>query len=878
MSSLSPPPESPTGLLNSGGDLRRGSQSPDGDPEEEFPFPYEDNEFDLLPEFRVSELKAAGSKEPAFGESRPNPLDPYENDAPQDDPPDHGAPRDDAPHGAPQNEARQYDVLQDVSLQDDALQDDVTEGEDVQPTFKFPKITDSNKFAKSLEDMEDLPYDKLYARVANAQKALVAWQNEYIDLQRVISRHEEREPNKPRVPKAHLIGLGYEDQLESFIYGYEHNTHKSKLGDQKPLQQRVVRWPPVGRELRQRAPTHRVTEQDLTEGPDSDVEHDIIYSGRNGSNDQDNGGSRRGSRIRNQASRFNSEISQTPPRKSISLGKLFGRPKRYKSNNSCGPRMVELQLEESENNEDIFLSMDHDTDDVDSISSSAMTGDSDDLQGQSSIRIRKRQHTSDFEDELPASKRIRQLCGIVENSKGRGRGGDTHIGNDEDFCNVKSVEPSSRSIKMKNTQLNAWARDDGTRRKKQSEDTKKRWEQKKALGYTTLSGPPNSPSTKSKIKKQAVKDRIVERAENGETKQSAASRNMLRRWAEKRRAQELGLPVPKIGRYAKGQTPVSTSDADRKSDYMQASPRGTIYKKRKRTVEESGLTENGDTTENDIQPKKRRKNNENNMRVESAKAGTKSTASSPAFDVERGGQGKKDVQEDNLQTSAEVIDITLDGVSTVMPTARETGTDQESHSTQQMQTRASERARRQTSAAISSSQNNTRRPSQSSSKRTATPTPGPAQSIAKLINGEPDQSIENIAIKQEPLSSPAMPKKRRGRGPNYEWVPIDPVAEAAAAENDQISIDESTGKTRRTRQPKISDVKTTIMDIESSGPMAKAKRSLTLKSIAGIGPDSGALGDVQEPATGKDFDVTGRFYLSTQRGFSNEGHVERPAI
>jgi hypothetical protein len=911
VSSLSPPPESPTGLQNSGDGLRRGSSNPGEDSDEEFPYPYEEDEYDILPETKIAVHKALASKEPESGD--PESGDPESGDPelrgselrePEPGEPESGEPESGGPEsGEPESTAAEpeenYDALQ---------EDDESEGS--QLTFKFPKITDTSKFAKSFEDMEDLPYDGLYARVENAQQALVTWQNEYMDLQRLLSPYDEREPTKPRVPKPHLIGLGYEDQLESYIYGYEHNSHKSKLGEQKPVQQRIVRGPAAGRELRQRVPTQRATEADLTEGPDSDIERGIDY-GRPESNDQDNVGSRRGSRIRNQTSRFNSESRQTPPKRTFPSGKPIGRPKKEKSKNPSGHRIAELQFEHASglhsngyqtpttlqslrgvkktgDNEDVVQSLEQDTDDADSrpgTPSSIMTGESDDLQGQSPNRIRKRQNTSDFEDALPASKRIRQQ-GNVESDKIKSRGAGDHTKINENSGATKEVtEPSSRSIKMKNTQLNAWARDDGTRRKKQSEDTKKRWEEKKALGYTTLSGPPASPlSTKSKTKKPAAKIRAAEQTENGETKQSAASRNMLRRWAEKRRAQELGLPVPKIGRYAKGQTPASTTpDTDKASDQAQASLKGAANKKRKRLVKESGQAENEEATENDPPPKKKRINSlKKSVNTESSKEEAETSADNPALgsenekevedsvsnDVSIAGskqktRGKKPVEECSPPTNAiEVEDTPVDGAAVIKATGRSkkatTVTDhaskevsaaeagEETQSAQQMQTRTSGRIRRQTSAPTSSSQNNTRRSSHSSAKMTSTPTPGPHQ-FATQISGEPDQLTENIAIKEEPLALPPMPKKRRGRGPNYEWVPIDPVAEAAAAENDRVSLEETPGKTRRTRQPKITsdgkvatDGTVSIAQVAQGEASGKTKRSRTLKNTVNNAPTAGA--------------------------------------
>jgi hypothetical protein len=518
-------------------------------------------------------------------------------------------------------------------------EEEAADAADVQDKVKRPKITDCSKFVESLEfkEDEDIPYKTLYRRCLNAQHALVTWQDEFTRLNEYIKVMDPTGSatghKNPRIPDHKYIGRGYQDQLESFVYGYQLNTHESRRGQQDPIGQRQDS---SGRELRQRVKTQKAAEGDLTTDNedtaggrrrgrrrkilDEDLEDDIA------------GGS--GSRARD-TSGFDSPSRDQTPQKVFASGKPVGRPRKGKV--TSGSRLKQVHQENDSQNEStpepayannqthngvsqtIETTVQYEDSEAEEpvarpgTSDSTLSGTStDDLRDQAvrpSTKSRKRQNTSDFEDALPSSKRIGKRAKITH-PNGFGENGETEADNvnnaEKGLSRRKSRQDESRQL-ISLVPTDELVPQVGSKPgkgkevagRKKGESVKKRLEETDGAGSSEIAAAATAPAPKLGVK--ASKD--------GSTP-SRASLNMMRRWAAKKKAEAEGLPVPKIGRYPKGESLSSTPDVVGSPD-LSTPNKNPGVRKRKREEEEPSPANMGETglEDNDgfkIPPKKGR--------------------------------------------------------------------------------------------------------------------------------------------------------------------------------------------------------------------------------------------------------------------------------
>jgi hypothetical protein len=780
---------------------------------------------------------------------------------------------------------------------------------DAQSKTNFAKLTDSQLFIDSLDDTEELSYDALFHRVKNASEALVQWQNEWMDLDRFIEVTEPvggtntAKPHKnPRIPKETQIGIGYRDELESFVYGFEYQYHQSKVGKQNPERQRYTNGANRGRELRQRIPTQKAVEADLSTSPDSDEGIGTRRRGRaqklrEGTADVDSAGGR-GQRGRNN-SRIDSQSRDQTPASTFPSGKKRGRPAKPKAGGAS--RLQELQLGEgfeydstpepshdqntpnyTENHGSMTRRRSygfhetletterwHDDTEQDEpasrpgTSDSTMTGPSDDMRNppvRSSGRGRKRQNTSDFEDALPSHKRIRKtnnatanglsdldIVQSIKDGNNAEKTRNTRRGRQEEDIlhgGLASEGPladsTSRSQDTKEIQARSGSMNDTTIQKNQSGKERKMVTLKTSNGI--LRTPGNAVLGRSATMDPLLGTSAQQDGKDG-PKVSRASLNMRRRWAAKKQAEALGLPVPKIGRYPKGGSVPSTPDVAGEPDpYNSLKPLGG--RKRKRDEEEPNTANVGVsdavavTAEAPILIKKRGGRPRKVVNVEhppneefagqhmiregnlsntspSDKEDTNHESSALAVVLKRkGGRPRKKAVEIDRGTmgTAGPVQGVQEGVEQIQQTSLDpndshvkvnetmavvqpenvrsanvedlssAGNVEENVAPPQL--RRTTRVRRQTSAALStSSQANTRRSSRSSQKSTVTPTPAPTQ-----------QPTEETLIKQETVVGSSMPRKR-GRKP--KWAMVETTPEATVIAIDTTEDEAPPAKRRR---------------------------------------------------------------------------------
>ena len=119
---------------------------------------------------------------------------------------------------------------------------------------KFAPMGDPQAFINSLTkfDPATRSTEVLYAIALNAQKAIKAWQDEYLKLD-LITAPKANPPKKPLTGGRTTIDpLIYDDMLEADLYGYTYDA-KKQPGQQDPFRQRAGGGKFVGgRELRQR--------------------------------------------------------------------------------------------------------------------------------------------------------------------------------------------------------------------------------------------------------------------------------------------------------------------------------------------------------------------------------------------------------------------------------------------------------------------------------------------------------------------------------------------------------------------------------------------------------------------------------------------------
>lgn len=510
----------------------------------------------------------------------------------------------------------------------DATGDDATEVDDFYGKVRLSKITDPDEIIESLEDFEDMPFDKLYRRVVNAQASLVAWQDEWMDYEHWVKTTEHGNMNpvmrekikdtnfgikNPRAPKPSQTGQGYQDMIESFVYGYEHNPHPSKVGQQDPISQRYYEaGSGKGRHLRQRVPTKKAVEGDVSESPENEL------TGKRNRRQPlpfENGA--------RSSSRLSSETVDPPPKSTFASGKRRGRPPTKKPG---AQRIVELQREHGseihsnssrsplpgsssrsaaypgQNTAVRSTEWDEATDSRPNTSASASSGattetdaDQSDDEDDTNPRRRGRQQTSDFETN---GLKVRPYkIGTFTGPSKFSTEGLEHLTPEEIAAKKKKFDDKQRAwaTRRKNkARQEALARGEqyisdsdgngagiqgtgkaksissqhhGSAKRKSSfakrrdvtddDDTDEMTQDEVTAGKSNATGPTTKATSKAHKNQKSIAKKAEpstpgapkEKKEKGTT---AASRNMMERWRKKKEAEALGLPAPAIGRYPKG--------------------------------------------------------------------------------------------------------------------------------------------------------------------------------------------------------------------------------------------------------------------------------------------------------------------------------------
>lgn len=141
---------------------------------------------------------------------------------------------------------------------------------------RFASMTDPQKFIEALTKLPAVNRDSaiLYELALNTQRALAAWQDEYLllELRTAPAANPPKKPvNGGRLP---LDSQVFEDQKEADLYGYEYDPKKAP-GQQDPFRQRKTGpGRNGGRELRQREGVSRRRDAgaEVTEGEGTGTE------------------------------------------------------------------------------------------------------------------------------------------------------------------------------------------------------------------------------------------------------------------------------------------------------------------------------------------------------------------------------------------------------------------------------------------------------------------------------------------------------------------------------------------------------------------------------------------------------------------------------
>ncbi|KFX91252.1 hypothetical protein O988_07836 [Pseudogymnoascus sp. VKM F-3808] len=556
---------------------------------------------------------------------------------------------------------------------------ELDEDEEPLPEFRLAKITDVELFGDSLADCETLPIEEHYRRILNAQKALVEYQDEWVELEKsvktyrfpnTISIEEELERDRGRgrgVPKEvakpaqKVINPRalpvrnddpekwfytddfqlMQDRLEASVYGYIVKEGTKDIGRQDPISQRPRRLGQNQRDLRARAPAQKVPTGDAAEESGDEatplnlVNEALMIEGG------------RGKREKRPSTRVASESrASTPP------PAPRGRPPRK----NAKTRLQEIEADPTAG--ETMVSTEKWVDNVGDAESrrgsspAISTGPSTDWDSDEEIpdreygTKRRRLDTSDFE----SAKKVKKAKTIPVDASVNSSAADADA-----IAKEKSIK-RSEGAKM------GWAkrkaelqqqRKSSTRATSQDDNEGNDSELKD--GRTDGDKPKPYPR---KYAKKSKKEPVYTTLPDGTIKKekSAATINMERRWAKKREAEALGLEPPKIGRYKKSELAAMKASQDGQPT---ASPDDRSEPKlapKKRKVPADGepagdmRTEQGESAQAmDNAAAKRRKKDfgypetGENMAAQGYAAGTEAFAASNFYGVKPGSgrKGKK---------------------------------------------------------------------------------------------------------------------------------------------------------------------------------------------------------------------------------------------
>lgn len=462
---------------------------------------------------------------------------------------------------------------------------ELDEDEDPLPEFRLTKITDVEVFGDNLADCENLPIDEHYRRILNAQKALVEYQNEWMELEKsvktyrlpnMISVEEELErergrgrgvPKEVAKPAQKVINPRalpvrnddpekwfytddfqlMQDRIEASVYGYIVKEGTKDIGRQDPISQRPRRLGQNQRDLRARAPAQKVPPGDGAEesgeenAPLNIVNEALMIEGG------------RGKREKRPSTRVASESrASTPP------AAPRGRPPRKNAKTrlqeiEAGPTAGETMVSTEK-----WVDNVGDAESRRGSSPAISTGPSTDWSSDEEVpdreygTKRRRLDTSDFESAKKAKKAKTVPVDVSVNSS---------TADADAIAKEKSIK-RSEGAKM------GWAkrkaelqqqRKSSTRATSQDENEGDDGEPKQ----TKIEGDRPKPYPR-KYAKKSKKEPVYTTLPDGTIKKekSAATINMERRWAKKREAEALGLEPPKIGRYKKSELAAMKASQD----------------------------------------------------------------------------------------------------------------------------------------------------------------------------------------------------------------------------------------------------------------------------------------------------------------------------
>ncbi|OBT58580.1 hypothetical protein VE04_01381 [Pseudogymnoascus sp. 24MN13] len=564
---------------------------------------------------------------------------------------------------------------------------ELDEDEEPLPEFRLAKITDVEVFGDNLADPENLPLDEHYRRILNAQKALVEYQDEWLELEKcvkayrlpnMISIEEELErergrgrgvPKEVAKPAQKVINPRalpvrnddpekwfytddfqlMQDRLEASVYGYIVKEGTKDIGRQDPISQRPRRLGQNQRDLRARAPAQKVVPGEAAEesgeenAPLNLVNEALMIEGG------------RGKREKRPSTRVASESrASTPP------PAPRGRPPRK----NAKTRLQEIEADPTAG--ETMVSTEKWVDNVGDAESrrgsspAVSTGPSTDWSSDEEIpereygTKRRRLDTSDFESAKKAKKAKTVPVDVSVNSS---------AADADAIAKEKSIK-RSEGAKM------GWAKRKAELQQQRKSSTRATSQDDNEgddgqLTNTKVDGDRPKPYPR-KYAKKSKKEPVYTTLPDGTIKKekSAATINMERRWAKKREAEALGLEPPKIGRYKKSELAAMKASQDGQatgSPDDRSEPK-LAPKKRKVSADDQPAgdmrTDQGESAQasENAAAKRRKKDADENMAAQGPPAGTEAYAASDFYGAKpsSGRKVKKALADASMHTQGAV--------------------------------------------------------------------------------------------------------------------------------------------------------------------------------------------------------------------------------
>ncbi|OBT70802.1 hypothetical protein VF21_10057 [Pseudogymnoascus sp. 05NY08] len=539
---------------------------------------------------------------------------------------------------------------------------ELDEDEEPLPEFRLAKITDVEVFGDNLADCENHPIDEHYRRILNAQKAMVEYQDEWLELEKsvkayrlpnMISIEEELErergrgrgiPKEVAKPAQKVINPRalpvrnddpekwfytddfqlMQDRLEASVYGYIVKEGTKDIGRQDPINQRPRRLGQNQRDLRARAPAQKVPTGEAAEesgeenAPLNLVNEALMIEGG------------RGKREKRPSTRVASESrASTPP------AAPRGRPPRK----NAKTRLQEIEADPTAG--ETMVSTEKWVDNVGDAESrrgsspAVSTGPSTDWSSDEEIpdreygTKRRRLDTSDFESAKKAKKAKIVAVDVSVNSS---------AADADAIAKEKSIK-RSEGAKM------GWAKRKAELQQQRKSSTRATSQEDNEgedgqLKNNNIEGDRPKPYPR-KYAKKSKKEPVYTTLPDGTIKKekSAATINMERRWAKKREAEALGLEPPKIGRYKKSELAAMKASQDGQatgSPDDRSEPKLAPKKRKVSSDDQAGgdmrteQSESAQASEN-AAAKRRKKDADENMAAQGSAAGTEAYAASDFY-------------------------------------------------------------------------------------------------------------------------------------------------------------------------------------------------------------------------------------------------------